>query len=257
MNTMGRFDGKVALVTGANRGIGQATAVRLASEGALVAINHRPKGDPSATLKQIEEAGGKGFPVVADMREPEQIKAMVQEVAKIGGHLDYLVSNAAINPLKKWTDITFDDYNEIQEINLRGTWVVCTEAAKQMISEGHGGAIVCVSSISAWVGAKEQTAYCATKAGIWMMVKSLSTVFGEHNIRINSLLPGTILTDMSKELLDPEAPARKYYEARIPLGRIAMPSECAGPIAFLLSDDASYITSSELLVDGGFITNAE
>jgi len=254
---MGRFDGKVALVTGANRGIGQATAVRLAAEGALVAVNHRAKSDPSDTLKQIEAAGGKGFSVIADMRDPAQVVAMVKEVAQKGGHLDLLVSNAAINPLKKWTDISIEDYDELQEINLRGTWVVVTETAKQMIAEGHGGAIVCVSSIAAWVGAKEQTAYCATKAGIWMMVKSLSTVFGEHGIRINSLLPGAILTDMSKELLDPDAPARKYYEERTPLGRIGMPSECAGPIAFLLSDDASYISSSELLVDGGFITNAE
>ncbi|NMB55192.1 MAG: SDR family oxidoreductase [Leptolinea sp.] len=254
---MGRFDGKVALVTGANRGIGQATAVRLATEGAVVAVNHRPTGNPDETLKQIETAGGKAFPVVADMRDPDMVKAMVKDVSRLGGRLDYLVSNAAINPLKKWTDITLEDYNQIQEINLRGTWVVVTESAKQMIAEGHGGAIVCVSSISAWVGAKEQTVYCATKAGIWMMVKSLATVFGEHNIRINCLLPGAILTDMSKELLDPASPARKYYEERTPLGRIAAPSECAGPIAFLLSDDASYITSSELLVDGGFITNAE
>jgi NAD(P)-dependent dehydrogenase (short-subunit alcohol dehydrogenase family) len=255
---MGRFDGKVALVTGATRGIGQATAVRLASEGAMVAVNYRSSGNPEPTLEKIKAAGGKAIAVEADMRQPKQILAMVEETARIGGRLDFLVSNAAINPLLKWDETTLEDYDQIQEINLRGTWVVCQAAAKQMIREGHGGAIVCVSSISAWAGAKEQTVYCGTKAGIWMLVKALAINLGQHGIRINSVLPGAILTDMSQELLDPNAPARKYYETRIPLGgRIGEPEEIAGPIAFLLSDDASYITSSELLIDGGFITNAE
>jgi L-rhamnose 1-dehydrogenase len=254
---MGRFDGKVALVTGATRGIGQAAAIRLAAEGALVAVNYRASGDPSKTLALIEAEGGKAFAVEADMRKPAEIIAMVETTAKKGGRLDYLVSNAAINPLMKWDEITLEDYDRIQETNLRGTWVVCQAAAKEMIREGHGGAIVCVSSISAWAAGREQTVYCSTKAGIWMLTKALSTVLGPHGIRINSVLPGAILTDMSAELLDPDAPARKYYEERTPLGRIADPSEVAGPIAFLLSDDASYITSSELLIDGGFTTNVE
>jgi L-rhamnose 1-dehydrogenase len=254
---MGRFDGKLALVTGATRGIGQATAVRLASEGAVVAVNYRASGDPHPTLEKIKSIGGKAFPVEADMRKPDEILRMVAETVRIGGRLDYLVSNAAINPLMKWDEITVEDYDRIQETNLRGTWVVCQAVAKEMIREGHGGAIVCVSSISAWVGAREQTVYCGTKAGIWMLVKSLSTVLGEHGIRINVVLPGAILTDMSAELLDPDAPARKFYEERTPLKRIADPEEVAGPIAFLLSDDASYCHSSELLIDGGFIANAE
>ena len=254
---MGRFDGKVALVTGSTRGIGRAIAVRLASEGAYVAVNHRASGDPSETLAQIKAAGGRGFAVEADMRNPDQVVAMVEKTAVKGGRLDYLVSNAAINPLMKWDETTLDDYNRIQETNLRGTWVVCQAAAKQMIKEGHGGAIVTVSSISAWVSAKEQTVYCSTKAGIWMMTKALAQVLAPHGIRVNVVLPGAILTDMSGELLDPTALARKYYEEKIPLARIGDPEEIAGPVAFLLSDDASYVTSAELLVDGGFITNAE
>lgn len=253
---MQRFEGKVALVTGATRGIGQAAAIRLASEGALVGVNYRASGDPSQTLARIKAIGGEAFPVLADMRDPEQVVAMVGEVARQGGRLDYVVSNAGINPLLKWDETTLDDYDRIQETNLRGTWVVCQASAKQMIQEGHGGAIVCVSSISAWVGAREQVVYCGTKAGIWMLTKALSTVLGPHGIRINVILPGAILTDMSKELLE-DPTSRKYYESRTPLGRIAEPEECAGAIAFLLSDDASYITSSELLIDGGFIANAE
>ena len=254
---MKRFEGKVALVTGATRGIGQACAIRLAQEGALVAVNYRQTGDPTKTLELIAEAGGKGFPVVADMRDPEQVVAMVEETAKQGGRLDYVVSNAAINPLMKWDETTIDNYNQLQEINLRGTWVVCQSAAKQMIKEGHGGAMVTISSVSALISGREQTAYCATKAGILMMSKALAQVLGPNGIRVNSVLPGAILTDMSAELLDPECEARKYYDERIPLGRIGDPLEIASAVAFLLSDDASYITSAELLVDGGFITNAE
>jgi NAD(P)-dependent dehydrogenase (short-subunit alcohol dehydrogenase family) len=254
---MARFDGKVALVTGATRGIGRAIAVHLASEGALVGVNYRSTGDPGKTLALIEAAGGKAFPVEADMRNPDQVIAMVHETARIGGRLDYVVSNAAINPLLKWDETTLDDYDRIQEINLRGTWVVCQTAAKQMIREGHGGAIVTISSISAWVSAKEQTVYCGTKAGIWMLTKALAQVLGPHNIRVNTILAGAIMTDMSQELLDPGSESRAYYESRIPLGRIGEPEEIASVASFLLSDEASYITSSELLVDGGFITNAE
>lgn len=253
---MKRFDKKVALVTGATRGIGQAAAVRLASEGALVGVNHRASGDPSTTLRLIRGAGGEGFPVEADMRRPDQIERMVKEVAERAGRLDHLVSNAAINPVLTWDETTIEDYDRIQEINLRGTWVVCQAACQQMIREGHPGSIVTVSSISAWVSGRTQVVYCATKAGIWMLTKSLGSVVGEHGIRINCVLPGPIATDMSAELLnDPEQ--LKYYKERTPIGRIADPREVAGAIAYLLSDDASYSTTSELLVDGGFTANAE
>jgi len=254
---MGRFEGKVALVTGATRGIGRAIAIRLAQEGAVVGVNYRSSGDPGPTLAAIEASGGKGIAIEADMREPDQVVAMVAEIARLGGRLDYLVSNAAINPLLKWDETTVEDYDRIQEINLRGTWVVCQAAAKQMIRENHGGAIVTISSISAWVSAKEQTVYCGTKAGIWMLTKALAQVLGPHGIRVNTILAGAILTDMSAELLDPNSPTRAYYVERIPLGRIGQPEEIASVAAFLLSDDASYVSSAEILVDGGFVAAAE
>jgi NAD(P)-dependent dehydrogenase (short-subunit alcohol dehydrogenase family) len=251
-----RFEGKVALVTGATTGIGQATAVRLASEGAIVAVNQRPTGDPTQTLKMIKDAGGEAFPVVADMRDPVAVTAMVKETAKRGGRLDYIVSNAAINPFMPWDGTSIEDFDKLFETNVRGTWVVCTEGARQMIAEGHGGAIVMISSISAHVGAPTQVAYCGTKGAISMLGKALGSVLGANNIRVNVIEPGAVDTNMAAPMFEDPAVV-KYYMDRIALHRIGKPSELAGAIAFLLSDDASYVTSATLLVDAGFIVNAE
>ena len=251
-----RFEGKVALVTGATTGIGQATAVRLAAEGAVVAVNQLPDQDPAGTLRQIGEAGGQGFPVIADMRDPEQVTSMVHSAADRGGRLDYVVSNAAINPFMAWDETTVEDFNNLFETNVRGTWMVCTGGAKQMIREGHGGAICCVSSISAHVGAPGQTAYCGTKGAISMLAKALACDLGAHGIRVNAVEPGWVKTPMS-EPLTADAGALRYYTERVALHRGGEPPELAAAIAWLLSPDASYVTSATLLVDGGFIVNAE
>ena len=251
-----RFAGKVALVTGATTGIGQATAVRLAAEGAIVGVNQKPGLDATETLRLVEKVGGKAFPVIADMRDPDAVKAMVLEVAKQGGRLDYVVSNAAINPFMPWDETSIEDFDNLFETNVRGSWVVCTEAARQMIAENHGGAIVMISSISAHVGSPTQVAYCGTKGAISMLGKALGSVLGKKGIRVNVIEPGAVATNMSAGMLDaPEV--MKYYLDRIALQRIADPSELAAAITFLLSDDASYITSAALLVDAGFIVNAE
>ena len=250
-----RFKGKVALVTGTTSGIGRATAVRLAAEGALVAFNHIPGADPGETMEMIAGVGGDGFPVCADVGYPEQVMAMINETTAKGGRLDYIVSNAAINPKMRWDETTLEIYDRLMDVNLKGTWVLCSEGAKQMIKEGHGGSIVTISSISAYVGAFDQTVYCATKAGVLMLSKALALALGDHGIRVNSILPGSIYTGMSRS--HPGTAARRFAEEKSPLGRIGEPEEVASAVAFLLSDDASYITSAELLVDGGMVVNAE
>lgn len=184
-----RFQGRVALVTGATNGIGRETAVKLAAEDAIVGVNQRPSGDPGKTLRRIREAGGEGFPVVADMSDPEAVAAKVQEVARRGGRLDHVVSNDGINPFMTWDETPLAEFDRLFATNVRGTWVVCTEAAKQMRKESHGGSIVMVSSISAHVGAPTQVAYCGTKGAISMLGKALGAVLGEHGIRVNVWSP--------------------------------------------------------------------
>jgi NAD(P)-dependent dehydrogenase (short-subunit alcohol dehydrogenase family) len=155
-----------------------------------------------------------------------------------------------------WDETRIEDFNELFETNVRGAWVVCTEGAKQMVAEGHGGAVVMISSISAHVGAPTQVAYCGTKGAISMLGKALGSVLGGKGIRVNVVEPGAVATPMSAPMLDmPDI--MKYYLERIALHRIADPSELAATVAFLLSDDASYVTSATLLVDAGFIVNAE
>ena len=251
-----RFTGKVALVTGATSGIGQATAVRLATEGALVGVNRKPDLDANETLDMIRAVGGEGFDIAADMRDPKQVKAMVAEVARRGGRLDFVVSNAAINPFMTWDETSIEDFDRLFETNVRGAWVVCTEGARQMINENHGGAIVMISSISAHVGAPTQVAYCGTKGAISMLAKALGAVLGKRGIRVNAIEPGAVETPMSASMFE-QPDVMKYYLERIALGRVGKPAELAAAVAFMLSDDASYVTSAALLVDAGFIVNAE
>src|ERR1044071_5843148 len=208
-----RFEGKVALITGAATGMGQATAVRLASEGALVAVNFKPGTDATETLKRVKDTGGEAFPAPTDMRDPNAVTAMVKDVAKRGGRLDYIVSNAAINPFMNWDATSIEDFDDLFETNVRGAWVVCTEGAKQMVAEGHGGAIVMISSISAHVGAPTQVAYCGTKGAISMLGKALGAALGGHGIRVNVVEPGAVETPMSAPMLDmPDV--MKYYLER-------------------------------------------
>ena len=175
----------------------------------------------------VKAAGGEAFDVAADMRDPDAVTAMVAEVAKRGGRLDYVVSNAAHQPVH---DLgrrrSIEDFDKLFETNVRGAWVVCTEGARQMIAEGHGGAIVMISSISAHVGAPTQVAYCGTKGAISMLGKALGSVLGKHGIRVNVVEPGAVETPMSAPMLD-TPDVMKYYLERIALHRIGEPSELA------------------------------
>ena len=170
--------------------------------------------------------------------------------------VDVFVSNAGICPFHTFLDMPRETFERTMTVNLHGAYFMVKAAANQMIKQGTGGSIIGVSSISAYVGGEYQTHYTPTKAGVLSMMNSVAIALGKHGIRCNAVLPGTIQTDINKEdLSDPKK--RAYMEGRVPLGRLGVPEDLAGPVIFLASDMARYVNGAALLVDGGMFVNLQ
>lgn len=251
------LQGKTVLVTGGSTGIGRAAAVGAARAGADVAINYRSRDDEAAAcIAEIEAAGQRGLAIQGDVADPETATAFVAKAAEAFGKVDVMVSNAGICPFHSFLDMPVETVQRTAQVNLLGGYFMCQAAARQMVAQGQGGAIVAVSSISALVGGEYQTHYTPTKAGLHSLMQSAAIALGKHGIRCNSVLPGTILTEINKDDLA-DAEKRRYMEARVPLGRLGEPEDLAGPIVFLASDMAAYVTGAALLVDGGAFVNLQ
>jgi len=257
------LEGKVVAVTGGSRGIGRAVALACARAGADVVVNFRTGGDADASsgpgqevLEAIRGLGRQAIAVEGDVADPGTANTIVAGAVEAFGKLDVLASNAGICPFHTFLDMPLDTMRRTMEVNLFGTFYVAQAAANQMVRQGHGGSIIAMSSISALVGGGQQTHYTPTKAGIHSLMQSCAIALGPHGIRCNSVLPGTIETDINKEdLSDPEK--RAYFNKRIPLGRLGEPEDLGGPIVFLASDMARYVTGAALLVDGGLFVNLQ
>jgi L-rhamnose 1-dehydrogenase len=248
---MGLLEGKTLLITGASAGIGRATAIAAARHGADVAINYIGDDDLAETcIAAIEAEGRKGIAIKGDVADPATAASFVGGAVEALGRVDVFVSNAGICPFHAFLDMPAETFERTMKVNLHGAYYMVQAAANAMVEQGHGGAIVAVSSISALVGGEFQTHYTPTKAGVHSLMQSAAIALGRHNIRCNSVLPGTILTDINKDdLADPAK--RAYMAGRVPLGRLGEPDDVAGPILFLASDLARYVTGAALLVDGG------
>lgn len=248
---------KVVLITGGSRGIGAAVAVEMARQGADVAINSHSGGDAAAeVIAAVEAHGRRCISVEGDVALPETAAAFVNAAVEAFGKVDVFVSNAGICPFHAFLDMPVETLKRTMEVNLHGAYFMTQAAANQMVKQGHGGAIVAISSISALVGGEFQTHYTPTKAGVHSLMQSCAIALGKHGIRCNSVLPGTILTDINKDdLADPAK--REYMEGRIPLGRLGQPEDIGGAVAFLASDMAAYVTGAALLVDGGAFVNLQ
>lgn len=251
------LEGKTVLITGASGGIGRAAALGCARHGADVAINYlNDQNGAESAVAEIEAMGRRAIAVKGDVSDPDQAPIFVQAAVKAFGKVDVFVSNAGICPFHSFLDMPPEVLERTMRVNLHGAYYMSQAAAKQMVDQGRGGALIAVSSISALVGGGMQTHYTPTKAGVHSLMQSCAIALGPHGIRCNSVLPGTIETDINREdLADPAK--REYMAGRIPLGRLGEPDDLAGPIVFLASDMARYVTGAALLVDGGAFVNLQ
>jgi 3-oxoacyl-[acyl-carrier protein] reductase len=245
-----RLDGKRALVTGAGRGIGRATALRLAQQGAQVVVNYNASEGPAqAVVAEIAAGGGKAVAMKADVSDSAQIDAMVGRVTKELGGLHILISNAGItrdNLLMRMSQAEWDD---VLNTNLRATYFLVKAVSRQMVRQRYGR-IVAVSSVVGLTGNVGQANYAAAKAGLIAFIKSVAGEFAQRNITANAVAPGFIETDITAGL--PEE-VKKGILGRIPMERYGRPEEVAAAIAFLAGDEASYITGQVLNIDGGMV----
>ncbi len=248
-----RFDGQVALLTGAGRGIGAATARRLASEGAAVVISDVEITPAQQVVDEIVAAGGRGRAIACDVTERPSVEAMFQESVSEFGTVDILVACAGIlrdNLVHKMTD---DDWDSVIDTHLKGTYLAAQAAQRKMV-EQQRGKMVFISSTSA-LGNRGQTNYSAAKAGLQGMARTLAIELGRFNINVNAVAPGFVDTRMARATAERIGVDYETFKADtaadIPLGRIGTPEEVAAVITFLASDDARYVSGQTLYVRGG------
>lgn len=253
---------KRVLITGATRGIGRATALCCAVQGADIGINSFQDPEAAASLiQEIESLGRRVFFFEGDVANHQAATGFIDAAVEHLGGVDVFVSNAGICPFHSFLDMPVETLRRTMEVNLLGAYYMCQAAAGQMVrqgkdSNGRGGAIIAISSISALVGGELQTHYTPTKAGVHSLMQSSAIALGKYGIRCNSVMPGTIETDINREDLS-NFEKRRYMEQRIPLGRLGVPDDIAKVVVFLASELADYVTGAAVLVDGGMFVNLQ
>ena len=249
---MARLSGRTALITGGGRGIGRATAVRLAADGARIAVNY--KGNLAAaeeTKALVEAAGSEALLVQGDVSQEADADRVVKVALAFGnGKLDILVNNAGITRDNLLLRMSLEEWDAVVDLNLRGTFLV-TKAAMRPMMKARGGRIVNVASIAGVIGNAGQANYSAAKAGIIGFTKTVAREMASRNITANAVAPGFVPTELTSTV--PQA-VQDALLAQVPLGRFGTVEDVANAIAFLASDEAAYITGQVLVVDGGLVT---
>ncbi len=248
---MNGLAGKVAIVTGASRGIGRGIALRLAQEGAKVVVNHRNSPEGAAeTVASIQAAGGEAVAIQADVADFEEAQRLVKDTLAVFGRVDILVNNAGTTRDTLLMMMREDQWDVVIDTNLKSVFNCCKAAARSMVKNRYGR-IINVSSVSGLAGQAGQTNYAASKAGVIGFSKSLAKELGSRNITVNVVAPGFVPTALTESVLTEEN-RQRAIEAT-PLGRLGTTEDVAGAVAFLASDDASFITGQVLSVDGGLV----
>jgi len=246
--------GRVALVTGTSRGLGQYFARALANAGADLILTSRRKEDLLPFVAEIETLGRRAVPLALDVREQQSIAAMAEAAEACYGRIDILVNNAGCNVRKPAFDVTWDDWNLILDTNLRGSFFVAQQIAQRMVSRGYGR-IVNIGSVTSVFGYAGLAPYGASRGGIRQLTMSLADDWGKYGITVNCLAPGWFRTDQNKALYENKEWV-EYLSDRIPLKRPGQPNDLDAAVVFLAAESSRYITGQTLLVDGGISTGA-
>ena len=244
------LSGKVALVTGASRGIGAVVAARLAEAGARVGVNYHASSDAATVVvDSIKKAGGEAFLVGGDVSQEDKAEGVIKNLVEHFGGIDILINNAGINKDQLLIRMKPEDFDSVMNVNLRGAFL-CTRYAMTHLIRQRAGRVINMSSVVGLSGNPGQANYAAAKAGLVGLTKAVAREVASRNVTVNALAPGYITTAMVDELSD-ETQA-KILE-RIPMGRVGTPEDVAEAVVFLCSDGASYITGQVLTIDGGMI----
>lgn len=241
------LSGKLALVTGASRGIGKAVAVALAEAGAEVVLMSRDQGSLEALAAELKAGGGRADIAPCDVNKVQEVAQAVAALPK----LDILVNNAGTNIPEPFTQVSEAHFDQIMNLNLRAAFFVAQAAVKKMLEGGRGGAIINLTSQMGHVGAANRTVYCASKHALEGFTKALAIELAAQHIRVNSVAPTFIETDLTRPMLA-EAQFGQSVLSRIPLGQLGQPQDVASAVVFLASPAAGMITGTSLLVDGGW-----
>ena len=253
------LSGQTAIITGSSTGLGRACAIGLATEGMNVVVNyHSSKDEADVTAHEITRAGGKAIVVQADVSKEEDVARLFQSCANAYGHLDVLVANAGLQADAAFTEMTLAEWNRVINVDLTGQFLCCREAARVFRKQGvheHGvsaGKIICMSSVHDEIPWSGHVNYAAAKGGVKMLMESMAQELAADKIRVNSISPGAIRTDINKETWNTEQAMDKLLEL-IPYGRIGEGEDIANLCAYLASDVSDYITGATIYIDGGMM----
>lgn len=246
------LEGKTAIVTGGGTGIGRSIALTFAAAGANVVVCSRTLANLEKVAEEVKALGRRSLAVRTDVTQKTDVDNMVQRVMDEFGAIDILVNDAGVWLAGEVLDFSEEAWDRTMDINIKGCYLCCQAVGKKMVERKRGN-IISIASTNSFVLSKEDAPYSVSKAGMVMLIRGLAKELVSYNIRVNAVAPGWVRTEMSREIWSqPESEYAKQEMARIPMGRLAEPSDVANAALFLASDLSSYITGATIVVDGGF-----